>query len=162
MYLKEAKNAADVDAKKQNLKLALSHLKSAVEIYPHYADALLRLGNVHYEIKLYSEAVEYYNLLISLRANRFDVHLNLGICYLNHIKDVKKSIEHFQKAVMLNSQSTMALNGLGQAFFEKRDYEKAKAAFERLLELEPQNSDCISNIELINGFIHENRDQLAD
>lgn len=67
ILLETAQKTNDPAEKKQLLKKSITHLNKAIEIYPHYIDALLLLGNAHFELnKNLPEVLIHYRKLFSL------------------------------------------------------------------------------------------------
>lgn len=69
-------------------------------------------------------------------------------------ESLKKSIELYKKAIVLDDSSALAYAGLGYAFMMARKYDEAISKMEQALELEPNSADVVytyANILIYTG-----------
>jgi len=80
--------------------------------------------------------------------------LNLAACYLK-TKEYKEVIENTNKALELDPLSVKGLWRRGCALTETGDWEDAKLAFKKALQIEPDNKSVISSLTRLNKIISE-------
>lgn len=74
-----------------------------------------------------------------------------GRYYLN-LGDLDKALEHYLQCVEIDPDDVSAQLKIGEVFARKKDYERAREAWERVLELDPGNSEAGSLIrKLVRG-----------
>jgi len=73
------------------LKLSMQYLRKSVSIHPKYVEALLLLGNCHFEYENYDSTVYYYRKLVQFAPAHDKVYDNLQVV-LNKIEDVDKQL----------------------------------------------------------------------
>ena len=56
------------------------------------------------------------------------------------------AVEHFERAIELDSQDTDPIDRLALLHYEQRRYEDAHGLYQRLLEIQPNNVQTISNL----------------
>lgn len=104
-----------------------------------------RIGTIYFEIKKYTESVQFYNDALQLITNSklksngylFQIEADLGASYCQ-LKDYKMAISCLQKAMKytfpLNKDNVVVINNLGQAYLsidslDKADYYISKAIY---------------------------------
>ncbi|MCX7950384.1 MAG: tetratricopeptide repeat protein [Clostridiales bacterium] len=76
-------------------------------------------------VKLYNEnnikeAINIYKSLLNFN-KKYYVYYNLGICYID-LKDYKKAIEAFEKAIKLNYLHVESYINLAYCYYKLKDY----------------------------------------
>ena len=107
------------------------------------ADEKKTLGNTAIANKDYPEAIRYYTEAIELLPNGASSHVYYcnraaAYCYLNQHEF---SIEDCESAIKLNDKYAKAYSRLGLSNFFLGRYEEAVSAYEKLVELEPTNTN---------------------
>jgi len=74
-----------------------------------------------------------------------DLQSELGQVY-EAMHQPSQAVTQFQKAIHLEPQSLVALNGLGLAYLDEKDYEDAAAQLSACLTLDPMNYPCADNL----------------
>ncbi|KAJ9577776.1 hypothetical protein L9F63_005658 [Diploptera punctata] len=83
-------------------------------------------------------------------------HLNLALCYLK-LEEHVEAREQCNKAIELDSSSEKGLFRRGQAYLGLAEPELAKADFEAVLKLEPNNKAAANHILMCNKKIKEQK-----
>ena len=87
-----------------NPEQAEKHLTRALEINPHYPEALNDLGTILTDTGRYPEAITHFSNAIRLNPNYAEAHNNLALA-LTNVNRFPEAIEHYRIAVSLNPQS---------------------------------------------------------
>ncbi|MBN3304522.1 FKBP4 isomerase, partial [Amia calva] len=72
------------------------------------------------------------------KALRLAAHLNLAMCYLK-VQEASQALENCDKALELDSNNEKALFRRGEALFGIKEFEQARDAFQKVLQLYPSN-----------------------
>lgn len=100
---------ANFHKKNNNYRSSQDYIQKAIEFaeekkdYQAQADAYSFLGNVYFELKKYSDAIQTYNKSISLynsqepSSNQAYTYYNLGLCYIER-KEYSKAEFYFKEA----------------------------------------------------------------
>lgn len=127
------------------LKKAEYHLKRSVEIHPKYVNGYLNLGVVYFKQKEYKKTEEYWNIAKKIFPSNPLLKRNfqvLATTYFNEAmttgeKDITKAIAGLEKACDLDPSNADYWYNLGGASFTAKEYEKAKNAWTKTLQLKP-------------------------
>ena len=134
----EAKRAyeqavADLDVKRDDAA-GLAGLKKAVELFPVYYDALLRLGTEQLRRQAYTEALAAFVKAVEVNPRGYAGLYGLGVAQ-RYLKRHADSAETFRRAVNLNPGSINAQIWLGITLRLSGQLAQAEAALKRAREL---------------------------
>jgi tetratricopeptide (TPR) repeat protein len=134
--------------KKMTGMAALSSDKDIQKVFEE-GNTLLNQGN-------YDEALKAFEEFLAKYPEIYQVHLNIGTCYLKK-GNVDKAEEEFK--LVLNkvmaaqgdykkdaAASVRALSGLGEIAIRKGDFETARKHFSQALEISPQDQVAAYNV----------------
>jgi tetratricopeptide (TPR) repeat protein len=122
-----------------------AYFRLAAKDDPNGAEALYGLGSVYLKQNKNAEAREYFE-----RASRAEARYpgtlpntwnNLGILAAREGK-TDEAIGYFQKALQFNPDNAVALQNLGNAYRQKKDWPNAKSALGRSLALNPDDPEA--------------------
>jgi predicted Zn-dependent protease len=127
------------------LKKAEFHLKRSVEIHPKYVNGYLNLGVVYFKLKDYKKTEEYWNVAKTIFPNNPILKRNFQVLSATYFgeamavgaKDITKAIAGLEKACELDPSNAEYWYNLGGASFTAKEYEKAKNAWTKTLQLNP-------------------------
>ena len=102
------------------------------------------LANVQSHQDEFSAAIENYLFCIERQPNAPDVYANLSAAYRSTGR-IADAIASAQKAIALRAKFPEALNNLGLALCDARDYPAAIKAFGRALDLDPGDAEILNN-----------------
>ncbi len=146
-YVDLSEMDANKSMEKELLGKALLHLHRSVKIHDKYVNGYLNLGVVYFKLNNYVKAEEYWRIAQKIYPNNPFLKRNFGVLattYFNDAmkigsKDVSKAITGLEKACELDPGNVEYWYNLGGASFTIKDYEKARNAWTRTLQLKPDH-----------------------
>ncbi|MCB0505204.1 MAG: tetratricopeptide repeat protein, partial [Cyclobacteriaceae bacterium] len=109
----------------------------------------------------YKKAHDAYKLLIdSMGVKEDEVLLDFAHTQY-HLKDTTNAVKSYQQLAQSSNRTiaSVAEQQLGQAFFDKKQYEPALEHYKNALKKNPSNQDARYNYELLKKLIQEQKDQ---
>jgi tetratricopeptide (TPR) repeat protein len=142
--------SADFYALRGDLQLELGQIKEAAGSYfaaatsqPDHVDAMCKLGSCLRRLERFETAAEAFQTFLNLNPQRNEIHIDLGDCLLR--------LNRFEEALAVfdqcRSEDLRARSLFGQAVALQLlgRGEEAEANYERLLALDPQAAEALSN-----------------
>lgn len=140
---------------------ALRAYQNAFEIDPNNAQLWNEQGNVYLNAGAYDEAINAYRKAIELD-HRFGLpYGNLALAY-SHKGKHTEAIPLYQKSIELfssNRDKASAWHRLGNTYQQLQDYDNAIAAYQRAVELDPDNDTFKKDLDGIHNQILYRNDQ---
>jgi cytochrome c-type biogenesis protein CcmH/NrfG len=119
------------------LSQATAALLEAVNKNPRDYDSLVKLGNVLYDAKQFSSAIQYYERALALRPENPDVRTDLGTAYW-YTGDADRAIAAMETSLKYRPGNPQTLFNLGWVRWQgKADPKGAVQAWEELLKANP-------------------------
>jgi len=109
---------------------AFAILKSALEIYPQYFDALEMLGTEEVKERQYEPAIPVLTKALEINSRAYNSSFALGVAQYN-LKQLQPAIESFTRAVLLNDRSINANLWLGIALRQTSKLDEAEASLKK-------------------------------
>ena len=133
----------------ESLQPLAAPLLAALKADPKNAETLVQLGNLYYDNRVYSQAIEYYTRALELRPNDPNVRTDLGTAFwYSGFPD--KAVAEYQKSLSVNPTHPNTLFNLGVVRSEGlKDYPGAIAAWEKLLNTNPSYPEKQRVLDLI-------------
>ncbi|MBI4648204.1 MAG: hypothetical protein HY738_16880, partial [Bacteroidia bacterium] len=128
-----------ISAKIENLyQSSFTYLKKAIEIHPTYTDALLLLGNAHYQYnKNAVEAAKYYKRILNQNKDYEKAYTNIDIIFSGY-KDIPTKIKIYEDFYNINPERYDLNYRLGLLYGEtKIDVNKAISFLEKAVKIKP-------------------------
>jgi len=122
--------ASELLEKSDKRKEALATLKSAIEVYPQYFDALEMLGTEQVKEREYEPAIPVLTKALEVNSRAYNSCFALGVAQYN-LKQLQPAIESFRRAVSLNDRSINANLWLGIALRQTSKLDEAEASLKR-------------------------------
>jgi Flp pilus assembly protein TadD len=149
-------NIAYAYAEKGDDVLARRHALEALRLEPGAWDALLLLGNIHYERREMDRAEESYRLVLRINPGAFQAYNNLGLVQLSRGREnFADAVVLFRKALQVNPDSDEAYFNLGKAYLGLGRTEDAIRCFKKAAVFNPDSALAFS--ALLDVFISERR-----
>lgn len=124
-------------------------LLAALKADPNNADTLISLGNLYYDQHVLPQAIEYYTRALAVRPNDANVRTDLGTAYW-YSNLPNQAVVEYDKALKVVPTHANALFNLGIVRSDGlHDYKGAIAAWEKLLQTNPQYPDRQRVLDLI-------------
>jgi tetratricopeptide (TPR) repeat protein len=119
-------------------KVPSKTLMTEVNEYRRQVNVSMASGN-------YAIAIEYLEKLVKIYPRDEVTWSLLGVAYGN-LRDSRKAIGCFERALQLNSQNANTWTDLGVAYGTLGNTQKAISSFERALQINPQNTSGWNNL----------------
>jgi len=124
-----------------NKEERLKQAQQLVATYPTSARALVILGDSYYDINDYQKSREEYQKAIDLDSAWVGGYFSLGTSYMNmEPRDFKRAEENFLHVVELKPDLSGSHVYLGDAYRAQNDLVKARTAYEKALEKDPNDA----------------------
>ncbi len=132
------------------------HLAKKLNYPQGEADALNRIGNVHYFLRNHDDVINNYNLALSIAEslndiNRMGIYLNnIGLLY-RELNQLDTSAYYLNRALQAKEKLgdkrliSSTLNNLGHLYRDKKQYNQALEYFVRQLDILEESKD-LSNL----------------
>lgn len=156
----------------EKLRKAISHLETALTIHPTYPAAWLLYGNCKYyladedaalapgsagkpvqALQNYNLALSAYERVLTFRPDHEDVPRNKGVIYRDMGKiygekygDLAKSIDYLKKSLTIQDKDSETWKLYGTAMGVSGNAQEAVKAFEKSLEIRPDNPAAQENL----------------
>jgi len=98
-----------------------------------------------YQEKNYERALRLYKELSRSHPTDYRVWNNLGLCHAR-LKDFKKAIVAFEKAVEVNKKKELIWSNLGKAYYHNDEFTKVIKTYKRALKIFPYNTFYMNGI----------------
>jgi len=109
---------------------AFAALKSAIDVFPQYFDALEMLGTEQVKDSQYEAAIPLLTKALEVNSRAYASCFALGVAQFN-VKQLQPAIESFRRAVSLNEKSINANLWLGIALRQTSRLDEAEAYLKR-------------------------------
>lgn len=91
-----------------------AHYENALQVAPHFTEALHRLADVRFEQKRYEHALLLYETLVGLGSESAMTYNNIGVALLN-VGKASEAVRSFERALSIDPALESARIGLRQA-----------------------------------------------
>jgi tetratricopeptide (TPR) repeat protein len=140
------------------LEEAEAFFQLAAKDDPGGAEPLYGLGSVYLEQQKRREAREYFERAIKSAAD-YPATLpnawnNLGILAAREGK-TDEAIGYFQKALEMNPEHAVALQNLGNAYRQKKDWDAARKTLEHALALNPDDAEANYGLGMVYAQLND-------
>ncbi|MCK5075215.1 MAG: tetratricopeptide repeat protein, partial [Calditrichia bacterium] len=119
----------------------LSAKKAKVESHPDNLEAIIDLANYLFDYMHFKEAINYYDMALSIDANMPDIYVEIGVCNFN-LQKLDLAADFFEKALKLKPLHSKAIFNLGVVHFNLNNREKAIQTWENLVKNIPDSPEA--------------------
>lgn len=160
----ETYHVDSVDAKEFNkkrvafLEKGLKYLKHAIELHPRYVNGYLNLGLGSYKLGRDRDALFYWKQAEKLYPNNpyltnyyavfYNDLLNRGYKYAQR-GQLDSAVYELNKTIILNKNNPEGFYNLGGAYYQKKQYDKAKYYWEQCIRLKPDHAQARAGLSTI-------------
>ena len=100
----------------------------------YYVDMLFNAGEEAIKEKKYTNAINYFDILIALNKNDYKAYSKRGYAKLR-LNKVTDAINDFNKAISINNHFITAYQYRAEVYLETQEYQKAVNDYEKILKL---------------------------
>ncbi|MDH5715401.1 MAG: tetratricopeptide repeat protein [Candidatus Aminicenantes bacterium] len=93
----------------------------------------------------YDEALQGYQQVLAENTSIYQLHLNIGSCYLE-LGEYDKAIAEYQQFLEQDPDASPVLSKLGEAYVRKGDFDQAVGYFQKVIEISPNDHTTYYNI----------------
>jgi tetratricopeptide (TPR) repeat protein len=148
-YLKEAvKQGQSENMANSYYVLAIKEFEKSISLKPNYQAPHTNLGNIYFKLGRYDLAVEYFKKAIAIKEDHI-CYNSLGVAYYNK-RRYDEALKSFKRSLLLKPDYKEAFVNLGNTYFMKGEYAKARKSWsqaERLGETSPNVIENIKDLE---------------
>lgn len=126
---------ADIYFDDNNMERAVKYYNTALLDGLKDPKIYSRLAMAYWEQNLIEDAINSYKLAIKEDVNYDIAHNNLGVIYLDSLKDLTKALECFKKAIELNSNYTLAHFNLGRCYQKLNKKIESATEYQKAIDL---------------------------
>ena len=117
---------------------SVTECDKALTLYPNYVEAIQLKGDAYGLWEKYDEAIECYAAVIKLQPHYIKAVLNWAWAH-GKKQEWEICFKGFERAIKIHPDFALTYSDRGEFYVELGEKEKAKADFEKVLELEPDN-----------------------
>lgn len=126
---------------------AIASYDTAIQIEPHFVDAIYNRGCIYLELNLLDQALQDFNDVIQLKANHTEALCNKGLILLK-LHKCDEALQYFSEAIRTNPQFPEAWNNRGMVEHELCQFQEAIASYKNAIKLNPGLAEAWSNLGL--------------
>lgn len=127
-----------------NWKAAIEAFNEVLLLEPNNADALINKGFAYSMKQMFYEALQDYNKALTYMPDNDDLLVKRGMVLISLRKN-NQAIQTLKKAIAINPQNHHAYYNIGRAYFENKDFYKAKLYFDTTLTIKPEMEIALFN-----------------
>lgn len=132
--------AADLYSQIGRLDDARKFYEASNKLKPEDVEPLVKLGNANFDLGRFEEAAKWYEAALKKDPSQVGVRNDYGLTFFRRTPpDIDRAIKEFQASLATNPNHEITLQNLIVAYTEKGDMESARATFERLAKVNPDN-----------------------
>ena len=143
---------------------ALADYSKAIELEPDNAKYYLFRGDFYNnQLEDYDKALADFSQAIELEPDNDNFFFNRALLYDKNIETYTEAIDDYYRVLEINPQMSSPLNNIALIYEELKDYNNALEAYNKIIELDPDEALYYSNRGGLYGFKLEDYDKaLAD
>lgn len=133
--------------------MAADYFNGALNIEPDNVNAMYLLGLHYQEQEKYDKAVSSYQNIIAVNPDYPHSYYNIGYIALVYQENYDKAIEYMNKAIEVQPAFYRAYYNLGYAHELKGDYQKAREAYKKSLQIMPNFEKAVAGMNRLDRLI---------
>ncbi len=141
LILMEAGEALMHYPKAQDLMTVQTYLDQALKLDAKNPEIYNLLGDLNSELNNGSQAATYYNKALDMDKEQVKALLHKGQLY-KRSTNYDGAIVEFENAIKINPNFAPAFREMGEAYFKKKEIEKAKENYRKYLDLSRNNTSA--------------------
>lgn len=129
----------------KDYSLAITKLKTAVQLYPTCAEARRLLGVALNGEKMHAEALEHFSVASFLNPRAIS---SLGVAdSLRFMGEIAQARRAYLKVIKLYPENAAAYHGLGLCYIKSENLEGAVSCFNKAVKYEPKNTNYLKRLK---------------
>jgi tetratricopeptide (TPR) repeat protein len=144
----EAQNRAVLLAYSGRLQQSNAVLEQLIQKLPDIPELRSSLGLNLQRLGRHAEAVRVFQEVVKQSESNAVAHFNLAVSYYQ-MRQLEPSIQSLQKALEIEPYYTRAEELLGTIWSQKKDYTRARASFEHILKIAPDDYAAHFNLGVL-------------
>ncbi|OFY71502.1 MAG: hypothetical protein A2265_06625, partial [Bacteroidetes bacterium RIFOXYA12_FULL_33_9] len=154
--IEEAIKPGNENVRNKYLQQSIKHLNKAVEIHPTYVDALLLLGNAHFQYNQnFVEVMKAYNRILKINPGYDKVYTNLEIMFAKH-ENQEFELEVYNNLYKIAPNRYDVNYHLGSLYGKfKNDLTNSIFYLERAIQLNPNKIEVYKDLGVAYGMKQE-------
>ena len=144
----EAQNRAVLLASSGRLQQSNALLEQLIQKLPDIPELRSSLGLNLQRLGRHAEAVREFQEVVKRSERNAIAHFNLSVSYYE-MRQLEPSIQSLQKALEIEPYYTRAEELLGTIWSQKKDYTRARASFEHILKIAPDDYAAHFNLGVL-------------
>ena len=154
--LEEATKKGNETVRDKYLQQSIQYLEKAIKIHPTYVDALLLLGNAHYEYnRNYDGTLFYYKRILNINPKYQQVYTNLDIIF-NKLDSVDYEIKVWNEINAVNPDVFEVNYNLGNLYGRfKNDLNTSIIYLEKAVKINSKKSNAWKDLGVAYGIIKD-------
>jgi tetratricopeptide (TPR) repeat protein len=137
----------------QRNPIAEEFLQTAINISPELTEARYALAMYYQDNEFIEQAVQQYNVILTIDPNHVLSHYNLGYIELVEKNNFKKSITHFTEAIKLNPNYAEAYYNRGYCYELIGEIEAARGDYQKALQVQTNFRKAIDGLNRLDRMI---------
>lgn len=129
------------------IELAVKEYKSALRVKAS-PEIYLDLGNIHYKLRQYEEAISTYQKALRMDPDQVQVYNNLGLAF-ERKGEPQEAAACYEKAIQLDSRFLLPYINLGAFYRSAGKYDMARKQYLQVLQIQPGCLDALLNLGIL-------------
>ncbi len=139
---------------------SMESIEKVISLDDHNARACYMMGYLNLEMGDTTSAIRNLRKTIDLDNEYAQAYELLGLLFIN--RGDKMGLDYLTTAVTLDPDNTVALYALGLFYQDNDDIDQATRYYNKILSINPQNSNVLHNLGYIEMLYKENYDKAID
>ncbi|NQT26351.1 tetratricopeptide repeat protein [candidate division KSB1 bacterium] len=128
--------------------------KHALTLREDDIEYLYKLGLVLFELKQYTESIEFLKKAVEICPIHEKAHLILGITFLK-LRNLERAEKHILECKRLNSRNVLAILNLGAVYSIQKQFDAAIKSFEEVIQLNNKETRAFLGLAKIHHLMHD-------
>jgi len=129
--------------------IALDYFNTAISLEPKSTEAWYNKGKFFQDKKMFDEAVHCYRLITDIDSLYTESYYNQGYIKMIFENDLDSAIYFFDYVIQIDSLHLYAYNNLGLSLERSGEIEKAKNAYRKAIDINPDFKLAKNNLRII-------------
>lgn len=127
-----------------NHQSALNFVNDLLELNSYNADAYFFKGLIYKDIKNTDKAISAFQTCVEVDPEYYNAYMQLALINSHQKNDI--AIQYFENALRIKESSREALYGIAYHYQNKKEYNKAIAAYKKMFQINPKDHEVLFNI----------------